>query len=749
MPLGMLGKYERLDVLGHGASGIVYLARDTLLRRQVALKEIAAQGEEKQRFLEEARVLDRLRHPNIVRVNNVDTIGGKVVIDMEYVAGRNLQEILRDVGGSLPVPEAVSIAAQVCDGLSFAHQNHTVHRDVKPANILVSPEGQVKLVDFGLAEVLGTNSYAGGAGTYAYMAPEDFEEDERSDAQSDLWAVGVILYEMLTGRRPFSVAKPKDPFAWKRAVSEDAVAPPSAFLPGLPRELDAICLKALSRDKARRYQTAGEMSSDLMKVMGSSPGVSPLAAPNLPEARGSSNARPVPERDWPLVNPPASGRRGGRFGAPLEQAPNGAGTTITPRLLIGASDIDTFLQAAPGRWEDAREALVSGELVQWLESIGEQPLAMVATQIRAQEGEDHDAYLRDFLYRAGLDTQDLARREAEVGSTLLRAGAAVEAAAALRRAIRLDPTHSSYFLLLGRALKSRQDSVAAALALQEGLVYHPRDRALRRDLKAIGGARMELSRRSLDFGQARPGQSRQGRLVIRNLGDGVLQGRVASLPGWLRVTPMTFSTRHRQPLELVADTSHLLPNPGEYSDTLILESNDGRAEIGVRIGLLSAFPGFHEIFQWYMPLLLLCLLPVLLGEVATWRSHSIGHTLPLYPAGMIASGLLFISFFLVSILANVGWRERAVAGAGILFAPFGVASFVSLMGTSPGRSGEAWPVIVETALVAGAVIGFQIAATLRTPGSWGRWQVWGGIIALASCLVSAILWHAGILARVQ
>src|SRR5690348_1121417 len=113
MPLGMLGKYERLDVIGHGASGIVYLARDTLLRRQVALKEITAQGEEKQRFLEEARVLDRLRHPNIVQVNNVDTIGGKVVIDMEYVAGHNLQDILRDSAGPLSVSQAARIAVQV------------------------------------------------------------------------------------------------------------------------------------------------------------------------------------------------------------------------------------------------------------------------------------------------------------------------------------------------------------------------------------------------------------------------------------------------------------------------------------------------------------------------------------------------------------------------------------------------------------------------------------------------------------
>jgi predicted Ser/Thr protein kinase len=728
----MLGKYERLDVLGHGASGIVYLARDTLLRRQVALKEIAAQGEEKQRFLEEARVLDRLRHPNIVRVNNVDTIDGKVVIDMEYVAGRNLQDILRDVGGPLPVEEAVSIAAQVCDGLSFAHENHTVHRDVKPANILVSSEGQVKLVDFGLAEVLGTNSYAGGAGTYAYMAPEDFEEDERSDAQSDLWAVGVILYEMLTGRRPFSVAKPKDPFAWKRAVNEDTVVPPSALQPFVPSELDAVCLKALARDKAERYQHAGEMALDLLNTGLITPRP---PARFRPTPLNNGNAGTVAPVSAP---PPVSGG-----------VAQGAGVGLAPPLLIGASDIDTFLQAAPGRWEDARAALASGELGEWLQKIGEQPLAQVVAQIRAQEGQDDDARLRDFLYRAGLDTHDIARREAEVGSTLLRAGGNAEAAAALRRAVRLDPSHASYFLQLGRALKAQNDTVAAAMAFQEGVARHPRDRALKRDLKGLGGARMDLSAKSLDFGQARPKQTRQARLLVRNLGDGVLQGRVASLPGWLRVTPMTFNTRHRQPLEIVADTAHLLPDPADYTDSLVLETNDGRAEIAVRISLLSRFPAFHEIFQWYLPLLFLCLLPLLAGEVATLRSHSNGHTLPFYPAGMIASGLLFLSFFLVGTLANIGWRERTVAGLGILFAPFGVASFVSLLGMAPTRTSEAWPVILQTALVAGVVIGVQIVATLRAPSTWGRWQIWGGVIAVAACLVSAILWNAGVPAMVQ
>ena len=231
MPLGMLGKYERLDVLGHGASGIVYLAKDTLLGRQIALKEIAAQGEERERVLEEARVLDRLRHPNIVEVYGVDEIGGKVVLAMEYVRGQNLQEVLRRTP-QLPVAEAVGIAAQVCDGLAFAHRHRTVHRDIKPANILIAQDGAVKLVDFGLAQVLGTNSFAGGAGTYAYMAPEDFHEEQQSDHQADIWAVGVLLYEMLAGRRPFQAVKVKDPFSWKRAIEESPLVPVSRPAPG-------------------------------------------------------------------------------------------------------------------------------------------------------------------------------------------------------------------------------------------------------------------------------------------------------------------------------------------------------------------------------------------------------------------------------------------------------------------------------------------------------------------------------------
>lgn len=285
MALGTIGKYEKLDVLGHGASGIVYLAWDTMLRRQVALKEINLMAGDEGRFLEEARVLDRLRHPNIVQVNGVDRIDGHVIIDMEYVKGPNLQEFMRRQG-RLPLDQALSIGIQLCDALHFAHENHIVHRDVKPGNILISKEGQAKIVDFGLAEILGSGSYAGGAGTYAYMAPEDFEEEERSDHRSDIWSAGVTLYEMLTGRRPFQASKSKDPFSWKRAVDEDTPAPLVDIAPAPPAEIEQVISMALAKNKYDRYQSAGEMADDLRAVAARVVVAAPARTPSAPSEPG-------------------------------------------------------------------------------------------------------------------------------------------------------------------------------------------------------------------------------------------------------------------------------------------------------------------------------------------------------------------------------------------------------------------------------------------------------------------------------
>ncbi len=306
MSLGMLGKYERISVLGRGVSGIVYLAKDTFLNRQVALKEVDVQAGDLRRFLEEARVMDRLRHPNIVRVNGIDRIEDKVVIDMEYVRGRNLQETLR-AEGPLSIPRALEIGVQILDALDYAHSMQTVHRDIKPANILLGKDGIVKLADFGLAEILATNAYACGAGTYAYMAPEDFEEENHSDCQSDIWAVSVTIFEMMTGERPFEVSDPKSPFAWKRALETQDPRSLCTILPDAPSRLGTIIARGLARDKGLRYLTAGEFRLDLAEVAASLPSIPSAFATGAQGQNGAGSGQslrqdPVPAIDVMLEN---------------------------------------------------------------------------------------------------------------------------------------------------------------------------------------------------------------------------------------------------------------------------------------------------------------------------------------------------------------------------------------------------------------------------------------------------------------
>lgn len=309
MAVGSIGKYERLDVLGHGSSGVVYLAWDTLLRRQVALKEIRADGPETDRVLEEARVLERLRdHPNIVRVHSVDSEEGVILIDMELIRGKNLARLLQERAGiPLPLEQAAHIVLCVLDALDYAHSRRIIHRDIKPANILMGEDGVVKLTDFGLAEALGTGSVAGGGGTYPYMAPEDFAEDADTDYRSDLWAVGVLLYEMLAGRRPFQVERTRDPFAWRRVIQGEIPPRLSELNPALPRALDEVLNRALAKDKAHRYATARLFADSFRAALGSVRPVNTFAVSPAKPAVSEPDSLPtipVPRRNRGPIVPP-------------------------------------------------------------------------------------------------------------------------------------------------------------------------------------------------------------------------------------------------------------------------------------------------------------------------------------------------------------------------------------------------------------------------------------------------------------
>jgi serine/threonine protein kinase len=708
MALGMLGKYERLDILGHGASGIVYLAQDTLLRRRVALKEITAQGEEMRRVLEEARVLDRLRHPNIVEVHSVDTIDGKVIIDMEYIPGSNLLEIMRKCDGPLPVQDAVDIATQICDGLAYAHDQRTIHRDIKPANILVSTDHRVKLADFGLAQVLGTNSYAGGAGTFAYMAPEDFEEGDRSDHQSDLWAAGVILYEMLTGRRPFTVLSARDPFAWSRAISKDDVAPPSQIIPTIPLQLDAICLKALKRLKTDRYQTADDMANDLSAVLTNIPTSSRISVSPRPEPQTESYSR------------------------------------VPPPELIGAKDIDALLAAAPSHWEELCESLTSRALATWLDSIGEPLLARVASELSHENGASAESRLRDFLYRGGLELDLVARAEARRGADLISDGHYAEAVESLQRSINLDPSHSAYFRMLADAATRAGDVDLARETLNKGLLRHPQDRRMKKDVAKIGGARPQLSTSYVNFGTLRHGESKVIEVTLRSIDNEPVRGRVASAPVWIRVVPLSFNARSRQTIKLTAQSGSLPREAQDYEEPVVIETGGGSLELPVALTLLPSRPPFSAIFYWYLPVLAFCILPAVVGQLATIVSHG----RPFAPAGLIAGGTLFAAFLATNIVADTRLRERFVAGIGILLAPAGIVDIFSLSQSAPHGMMLAWPVVLKVSLIALVIPVVQAITLARARKTFEQWPIWCFAIAGASSFVSLALWHAGV-ARVQ
>ncbi len=414
--IGTIGKYERLDVLGHGTSGVVYLAWDRLLRRQVALKEVRAAGPEVERVLAEAQVLDRLRHPHIVAVHavDVDPATGVVLIEMELVRGKDLAETLREqaAGSPLPLADALRITRAVLSALGFAHDQRVIHRDVKPANVLIGQNGAIKLTDFGLAEALGSHSVAGGGGTYPYMAPEDFAEHEASDKRADLWAVGVMLFEMLTGRRPFLVTRSKDPFAWKLAIEQDEPTPLAVLRPDLPPALGDVVARALAKDKTARFRSADEFARAL-----------DAAVPNE-EKNGPANTFAVP--------PPAPNSGGG-------------GTAFTEFTFADGArpaTLDELLLAAVDRWDEAKQALFEGRLERGLRALGEVYIADMArelAQTHRVEPADADERLREFLFRSGLDLDAEARRRESLADDARRRGDTTDADALLKTARRLAP----------------------------------------------------------------------------------------------------------------------------------------------------------------------------------------------------------------------------------------------------------------------------------------------------------------------
>jgi eukaryotic-like serine/threonine-protein kinase len=266
-PVAQLGRYEILAELGQGSMGVVYKARDPVLDRVVAVKTIHLNlpkdelAEYEARFYQEARAAGGLNHPNIVTIYDIGKSERVAYMAMEFLEGEELRGIL-SAGQPLPVTQALDVASQVAEGLSYAHDRHIVHRDIKPGNIMVVRDGLVKITDFGIAR-MRTNDVKTMTGMILgspkYMSPEQVA-GKRADHRSDLFSLGVVLHEMLTGQAPFHA---DSVHGTMYQVLNTTPPAPSLRIPDLPEIVDLIVAKALAKNVEERYQSTKDMARDL------------------------------------------------------------------------------------------------------------------------------------------------------------------------------------------------------------------------------------------------------------------------------------------------------------------------------------------------------------------------------------------------------------------------------------------------------------------------------------------------------
>jgi serine/threonine protein kinase len=271
-----LGRYEIIGELGQGAMGLVYKAKDPLIDRPLAIKTISLnlaieddKVEYEARFYQEAKAAGRLSHPNIVTIYDVGKNGDVAYIAMEFLQGRELRDVLNEYP-LLPIDQVLDIVVQVAQGLAYAHEHGIVHRDVKPANIMVVRDGHVKITDFGIARMASASvrTQTGMVlGSPKYMSPEQVL-GKSIDQRSDIFSLGVMLYEMLTGQQPFV----GDTINAIMFQTINTVPPsPSALNPAVPAMLNFIVAKALAKNPDDRYRDAGEFANDLRACLDTVP----------------------------------------------------------------------------------------------------------------------------------------------------------------------------------------------------------------------------------------------------------------------------------------------------------------------------------------------------------------------------------------------------------------------------------------------------------------------------------------------
>jgi len=481
--------YRIVDKLGEGGMGVVYLAEDTLLGRRVAIKFPSAAPAHRQRLLVEARAASSLNHPAIAAIYDCGEHEDRPYVVMELVEGRGLNELLR--AGPIPAERSIEIAARVAEALQEAHSRHIIHRDIKPANIRISDRGAVKVVDFGLAKDLRDARAMGAgvrtlartqtlentvSGTPHYMSPEQ-ARGESGDERSDLFSLGAVLYECLTGRKPFGGATAMDVLS---EVLQVEPSPPSKVNPAVSPELDRITRKALAKDPAGRYPSASEMLRDLDAVRGRAAGRGPgrrrravwvaaalaavlIGAAIWATARRTTHA-PFPEAlRW--YEEGANAIRDGTYykaTRALERA---------VRLDKGFALAHAWLAEASNELDDSGAA--RQEMLEALTPAGQRTSLARADELTIQAISRTLTF--DYAGAAGIYREVLGKASAgEQAGVFLDLGRAYEkneqpgeAISSYLEATRLSPQYAAAFLRLGILYGRRRDQAKAAAAFRQ------------------------------------------------------------------------------------------------------------------------------------------------------------------------------------------------------------------------------------------------------------------------------------------
>ncbi|MBL0427592.1 serine/threonine-protein kinase [Ramlibacter alkalitolerans] len=350
LPFTHLGRYRILRELGRGAMGVVYLADDEALQRQVAIKTLLLPDDAKEsreleaRFRQEAKAAGGVSHPNTITLYDFGREGNWLYIAMERLQGVELRELME--GGPLPLDGALDIAGQVALGLAAAHERGVVHRDVKPGNIMVLPGGRAKIMDFGIARMKSSElRTATGTmiGSPKYMSPEQVA-GHMVDQRSDIFSLGSLLYEMVTGQPAFQGSNFGQLLA---AIMHGAAVPPSQLRPDLPASIELVITRAMQKNPRSRYQDAGEMAGDLAQCRAAwnrahPSGVAPAADAAPAGSREVDVDVTVPDGQggWPLA-PGFDSSEGLRLlaqghGTPARQGPSWGVTAWTCGYLLAA-----------------------------------------------------------------------------------------------------------------------------------------------------------------------------------------------------------------------------------------------------------------------------------------------------------------------------------------------------------------------------------------------------------------------------